>query len=539
MAKAYTPVGELQYARSTSDGPRGPDPTPMRHRPTLLIVLDGWGHREAAEFNVIKGHAPHFHGLAARYPTTLLSASGEEVGLPLGLMGNSEVGHTNLGAGRIVYQEITRINKAIRERRFHQNGALVGAMEHARVRGSHLHLLGLVSDGGVHASDRHLAELLKMAKERGLAPHQVLVHAITDGRDTPPRSGVGYLETLERDIQNAGVGRIASVVGRYWAMDRDHRWDRVERAYRLLLDRTGVHVDRAVDATHRSYALDVGDEFLEPTVIGDPTAGRLVDGDALLCFNFRADRMRQICSALALDGFDGFPRERRAQLHLVTMTQYRAEFPFPIAYPAQVLRGIFPELVSHRGLRQERIAETEKYAHVTFFFSGGVEAPYAGETRTLIQSPKVATYDLQPQMSAPAVTDAILASLERGETDVYIINFANADMVGHTGIIPAAERAVAAVDACLARIVPAVTRRGGLVAITADHGNAELMWDSVHDQPHTAHTTNPVPLVLCAEDLIGAKLRPMGILADVAPTLLDAMGIAPTDGMDGRSLFLR
>jgi len=507
----------------------------MRHRPTLLIVLDGWGHRDAADDNAILSHGKRFAELRARYPSTLLSASGEEVGLPLGLMGNSEVGHTNLGAGRIVYQEITRIDKAIRERRFHENGALVGAMEHARANGTKLHLLGLVSDGGVHSSDRHLAELLKMAKAQGLRPDQVLVHAVTDGRDTPPRSGIGYLETLERDIANAGVGRIATVVGRYWAMDRDNRWDRVQRAYRLFLEGEGLVVPTAVDAARRSYEKDVGDEFLEPTVVGEPAVMR--DGDALLCFNFRADRMRQICAALSFDAFDGFERGRRAKLHLATMTQYRAEYPFPVAYPQQELRGIFPELISKAGLRQQRIAETEKYAHVTFFFSGGVEAEYAGESRILIPSPKVATYDLQPEMSAPAVTEAILASLERGETDVYIVNFANADMVGHTGIVPAVERAVTAVDQCLARIVPAVTKKGGLVAITADHGNAEMLWDRVHNQPHTAHTTNPVPLILCAEDLIGAKLRPMGILADVAPTLLAAMGLPPSAGMDGRSLL--
>lgn len=509
----------------------------MTRRPVLLVVLDGWGHREATSHNAIRSHAPRFHELLARYPNTLLSASGEEVGLPLGLMGNSEVGHTNLGAGRIVYQEITRIDKSIRDGRFRENAALLGAMDHARREGTRLHLLGLISDGGVHSSDGHVRALLDLAKERGLAAEQVVVHAITDGRDTPPRSGAGYLTALEADIARAGVGRIASVVGRYWAMDRDKRWERLARAYALLLAGEGRRAATALEAVERSYAEDTGDEFLEPTVIGDPGADRLRDGDALICFNFRADRMRQICMALHFDDFDGFDRPTRAKLRIATMTQYRADFPFHVAFPPGELKGIFPELVAAHGLRQERIAETEKYAHVTFFFSGGEEREYPGESRILIPSPRVATYDLQPEMSAPEVTEAVLASLERGKTDVYVINFANADMVGHTGILEAAERAVATVDRCVERIVKAAAARGGLVAVTADHGNAEMLWDERNDQPHTAHTTNPVPIVLCAEDLRGAKLRPMGILADVAPTLLEWMRLAPSEGMDGRSLL--
>ncbi len=509
----------------------------MKRRPLVLIVLDGFGHRDALEYNAIRKEARTFYGLCDRYPHGLLSASGEEVGLPLGLMGNSEVGHMNLGAGRVVYQDVTRIDKSIRDGEFQGNAAFTRLFAKLVASGKALHFVGLIGDGGVHASEFHLRHLLRMAAAAGLRADQVFVHALMDGRDTPPRSGAQYLETLEGDILKAGVGRIASVVGRYWAMDRDSRWERVERAYDLLTAGVGERFATAADAVRASYDAGTGDEFVEPSVIGEPGLGRMADGDGVVCFNYRADRMRQICRALGLANFDDFERKTKPELELVTMTQYRDDFPFAIAFPPNELRGTLGEVVSAAGLRQERIAETEKYAHVTFFFSGGQEAELAGESRTLVPSPRVATYDLQPEMSAFTVRDKILASLERGETDVYIINFANADMVGHTGIIAAAEAAVRAVDACLAAIVPEITKRGGTVAITADHGNAELMWDVEHDQPHTAHTVNPVPIVLCSEDLIGASLRPMGILADVAPTLLEIGGLDAPDGMDGRSLF--
>lgn len=500
-------------------------------------MLDGWGHREAREHNAILQRAVRFQELQARYPHTLLTASGEEVGLPLGLMGNSEVGHMNLGAGRVIFQDITRIDRAIREGAFAQNPAFVSLMERVRRERKQLHFFGLISDGGVHSSDAHLRSLLEMACRRGLAPDQVLVHAVTDGRDTPPRSGAGYLAALERDIAQAGVGRIASVVGRYYAMDRDKRWERVQRAYDLLTAGVGEVHATAAEAIRASYAAGTGDEFVEPCVVGEPRAGRLADGDGLICINFRADRMRQICEALAYDGFAGFERRVRPQVEIVTMCQYRAEFPFAVAFPPIELSGTFPEVLSASGLRQLRVAETEKYAHVTFFFSGGREAELPGEARILIPSPKVATYDLQPEMSAFGVRDALLRAVERDETDVYIVNFANADMVGHTGIMEAAEAAVSAVDQCLAAIVPAVVARGGLVAITADHGNAEQMWDDEHDQPHTAHTTNPVPIVLCSPDLLGVRLRPMGVLADVVPTLCELCGIEKSPGMSGVSLL--
>lgn len=509
----------------------------MNRRPIVLIVLDGFGHREATESNAVVAGAPYFQELLGKYPHALLSASGKEVGLPLGLMGNSEVGHLNLGAGRVVFQDTTRIDRSIETGEFATNGALLAAIDGAIARGKSLHLMGLIGTGGVHASEHHLRHLLKLCADRGLAQDRVLVHAILDGRDTPPRSGREFLHTLEADLAEAGVGRIASVIGRYWAMDRDKRWERVERAYRLLLEGEGQEHPSADAAIAQSYAQDTGDEFCEPCVIGLPDQGRIQDGDALICFNFRADRVREICEALTSDDFDGFERPSRADVQTTTMTQYRSDFPFPVAYPPRELHGLFSEVVSAAGLRQKRIAETEKYAHVTYFFSGGKEAELPGESRELVQSPKVATYDLQPEMSAPEVRDRILRSLRADETDVYIINFANADMVGHTGIYEAALAAIQAVDACLRDIVPEVTKRGGVVAITADHGNAEQLWDPVSNQPHTAHTTNPVPIVFCSDDLVGTKLRPMGILADVAPTLLELSGLTKPDEMDGLSLL--
>ena len=513
----------------------------MTRPPLLLVVLDGWGHRPERDFNAVAGNSPYFHELLGRYPHTLLTACGEEVGLPLGLMGNSEVGHMNLGAGRVVFQDVSRIDRSIEEGDFFENAALCSAMDRVRRERKKLHLLGLVSDGGVHSSALHLRSLLVLAARLGLAADSVVVHAITDGRDTPPRSGAGHLEALERDIEGAGVGRVASVVGRYWAMDRDRRWERVSRAYHLLVCGEGQRATGAAEALRRSYASDVGDEFVEPALVGAPQEGgdegRIGDGDCVLCFNFRADRMRQICMALGLEGFGEFERRRTVDVELVTMTRYRADFPFAVAYPPVKIEGIFGELVSAAGLRQKRIAETEKYAHVTFFFSGGEEQPLPGEERILIPSPRVATYDLQPEMSAQGVCDAILDSLTKEDSEVYVVNFANPDMVGHTGDFAAACKAVAKVDDCLRQVVPEVLRRGGSVAITADHGNTEMMWDAEHDCAHTAHTLNPVPFVLCSEAHAGAPLREHGVLADVAPTLLEVLALEPSEGMDGESLL--
>ncbi len=510
----------------------------MKQKPIVLIVLDGWGRREACEDNAIEANSPYFHDLLGRYPNTLLSCSGKEVGLPLGLMGNSEVGHMNLGAGRIVWQDITRIDREIENGNFFEIGAFAGLMDRVKRENKQLHLTGLVSDGGVHSSDAHLRALLNMAAQRGLAPDQVCVHAILDGRDTAPRDGARYIAALEKDISEAGVGRIVSVIGRYFAMDRDTRWERVKKAYDLFVGGVGARAESAEAAVRAAYEANTGDEFVEPIVVGDPSEGRLSDGDGLICFNFRSDRVRQLCLALGFDDFDGFERGRRPELEIATLTQYRADFPFAIAFPPNELKGLFSEVVSAAGLRQERIAETEKYAHVTFFFSGGKEEELPGESRILIPSPKVATYDLQPEMSSAGVRDALIASLKKGETDVYVVNFANADMVGHTGDPIATAAAVRAVDACLAEIVPVVTSLGGVVAITADHGNAEQLWNPTSGQPHTAHTTNPVPIVICSEDLVGAKLRKMGILSDVTPTLLDIAGLERSPEMDGASLLL-
>ncbi len=509
----------------------------MKHRPLLLIILDGWGTSEATEHNAIRQAAPYFHGLLDRYPNSLLSASGKEVGLPLGLMGNSEVGHLNLGAGRTVYQDVTRIDKSIADGEFAQIGAFKRLMQRLAKDGKQLHLMGLVSDGGVHASDHHLRELLKLAAANGLAAEQVQVHAILDGRDTPPRSADKFLGQLEKDIEAAGVGRVASIIGRYYAMDRDKRWDRVARAFNLFVHGLGESKPNSSASIQDSYSADIGDEFAEPVVIGAPDEGRMQTGDGLICFNYRADRMREICDALCQPDFDGFERGALPELEIVTMTQYRADFSFAVAYPPTALKGVFSEVVSQAGLTQKRIAETEKYAHVTYFFSGGSEAPVEGEERILIPSPKVATYDLQPEMSAPQVADEILKALKKDETDVYIINFANADMVGHTGIWGAALKAVATLDGLLAKIVPVVTAMGGVVTITADHGNSEQLWDPTSNQPHTAHTLNPVPVVFCSDDLIGAKIRPMGVLGDVAPTLLKLAGVEAPEGMTGVPLL--
>ena len=509
----------------------------MQRPPLMLLVLDGWGHREARESNAIAAAAPRFHELLGRYPHALLHACGREVGLPAGIMGNSEVGHMNLGAGRVIHQDITRIDAAIEDGSFAANPVLTDAMDLARSEGRNLHLLGLVSDGGVHASDAHLRALLRMARERGVPAERVLIHAITDGRDTPPRSGPQHLQRLLDACAAEGVGRVVSLVGRYWAMDRDQRWERVERAYDLFVSGEGERFDSPLAALEAAHAAGVGDEFVEPAVIGPAEGTRIDDGDPVLLFNYRADRVRQLCLALAFDDFEGFARRRRVHPRISTFTQYRADFPFPLAFPPNDLRDLFPEVVSRAGLRQVRCAETEKYAHVTFFFSGGKEEVLPGEERILLPSPKVATYDLQPEMSAPQVTEALLAQLAKGETEVYIVNFANADMVGHTGDFDAACRAVATVDDCIDRIVKAAKARGGTVVITADHGNSEMLWDTVHDQPHTAHTLNPVPIVFCGEGLLGQQLRPHGVLADVAPTLLQLLDLPQPELMTARSLF--
>ncbi|RMH02712.1 MAG: 2,3-bisphosphoglycerate-independent phosphoglycerate mutase [Planctomycetota bacterium] len=504
--------------------------------PTLLLVLDGWGQAPATDWNAItRAPAENFLRWTAEWPTALLSASGREVGLPRGLMGNSEVGHTNLGAGRVVFQTISRIDRAIEEGEFRLNGALRGAVQHALDHGSTLHLWGLIGDGGVHASDRHYRALLELAREMGLPGERLAFHALLDGRDTPPNAAPQHLAALEEMLAACG-GRLATICGRYFGMDRDRRWDRTERFWRaMVLGRAEHEAAAAGAALAAARERGESDEFVQPTLIA---GGRPVrDGDAVLCFNFRADRVRQLSEAFLAEDFAGFDRVRRPRVHYVTMTRYRDDFACPVAFPPEELRAMFGELVAAAGRRQFRCAETEKYAHVTFFFNGGREDPYPGEERLLVPSPKVATYDLQPEMSAPEVCDQVCRRLERGQHDLYVVNFANSDMVGHTGIQAAAEAAVRAVDACLGRIVAAALARGGTVAITADHGNSEQMRDPTTGEPHTAHTLNPVPFLLLGERFRGARLRPHGVLADVAPTLLETMGLAQPTEMDGRSLL--
>ncbi len=512
-----------------------------RRVPLVLAVLDGFGLAPAGPHNAISlARTPHWDGWWAAAPRTQLSASGEDVGLPDRLMGNSEVGHLNLGAGRIVNQPLTRITKAIRTGDFLRNAALRGACAHVRKSGGALHLMGLISDGGVHSHLDHVPGFLALAKAEGVA--RVFVHAFTDGRDTPPSSGAAYVATLEAMLAGSGVGRIATVSGRYWAMDRDQRWERVEKAWRALVLGEGATAPSAAATIAAAYAAGTTDEFIAPTVIVDAAGvplGRIGDGDAVLHLNFRPDRARELARALMRDDFDGFARPGRSvDLAFVGLTRYDEALDLPVAFPPEDIQETLGDLYAGLGLSQLRIAETEKYAHVTYFFSGGREAPLAGEERCLVPSPRVATYDLEPAMSAPGVTDQVVRRISAGPPDLVVLNFANADMVGHTGMLAPTIVAVEVLDACLARVEAAVRDAGGLLAITADHGNAEQMWDAARGEPHTAHTTNPVPFVLLGEAARGVRLE-AGRLADVAPTLLDLLGLDAPRAMTGRSLLRR
>jgi 2,3-bisphosphoglycerate-independent phosphoglycerate mutase len=509
-------------------------------RPVALVILDGWGINESCDQNAVcQARTPHLDNLFQEYPSTRLSASGLDVGLPPGQMGNSEVGHLNIGSGRIIYQDLTRISKSIADGDFFHNPVLVGAMEKVRAGGKALHLLGLVSDGGVHSHIEHLQALVEMARRQGVG--HVYIHAFLDGRDTPPQSGAAFLQALEEELARIGLGAVATVSGRYYAMDRDNRWERVERAYRALTDGEGIGVDSSAAAVTGAYAAGQHDEFVEPRVIlrgGRPTA-TIDDGDAVIFFNFRSDRARELTRALTDPDFQGFRRERLPQLSsYVCMTEYDATFGLPIAFPPETYPDLFGEVLARAGLRQLRIAETEKYAHVTFFFNGGSEIPFAGEERVLIPSPQdVPTYDHKPAMSAPQVTDEVVARVASGRFDVIILNYANADMVGHTGVIPAAVAAMETVDSCVGRVVEAVLAAGGCLLITADHGNCEQMTDA-QGGVHTAHTANPVPLILVDPRLQGAQLQ-TGILADLAPTMLDLLQLEKPAAMTGRSLLQR
>jgi 2,3-bisphosphoglycerate-independent phosphoglycerate mutase len=500
--------------------------------PVVLIVLDGWGFRAAREGNAIElGRTPTWHRLWERAPRTLLEASGLPVGLPDGQMGNSEVGHLNLGAGRVVAQDIVRISQAITSGEFFRLQPLVDLCGAVRKSGGTLHLMGLIGNGGVHALDQHLLAALELGRR---AEVPVAIHAWLDGRDTMPTSGLGFMEELVQAVGRMG-GRavVSTVVGRYYAMDRDKRWDRTKLAYDAMVNGVGAPAPDAVSAIKQAYEAGETDEFVKPRVIANTP--RIKSGDGVFCFNFRADRMRQIVRALAIDGFDGFDVRDRPTVQLVTMTQYDATFPFPVAFGPVVLSRIVAEVLSERGKTMFRTAETEKYAHVTYFFNGGIEPPYKGEERLLVPSQKVATYDLAPEMSAAGVTDVLCKAIAETQHDFILCNYANGDMVGHSGVLPAAVKAVETVDTCLAQVLAAADKAGATLLVTADHGNCELMIDPETGGPHTAHTTNPVPFLMVGENARGL-LRAGGSLRDVGPTILHLLDIEPPAEMTGRDL---
>jgi len=508
----------------------------QRLRPFALIVLDGWGLAEPGPFNAIsRAHTPTFDRLYNCAAWTTLTTCGEAVGLPAGQMGSSEVGHLNIGSGRVVYQDMVRISKAIRDGEFLQNPALSQAMQIAYERQAGLHLYGLLSDGGVHSLQTHVYALLQMAKAHGLS--RVFVHACLDGRDTPPQSAIPYMQALLEEMHTQGCGAVATVMGRYYGMDRDTRWERTAQAYEAMVHGQGREATDAIAAIERSYSENVTDEFVVPVVMrqldGSPV-GTIQDGDVVICFNFRADRVRQLTRALTDAAFSGFPRAQKPDVHYACLTRYSPDFDLPVAFPPQSLDHILAEVFAQHGIRNVRVSETEKYAHVTYFFNGGEETPFDGEERILIPSPQVATYDLQPEMHAQLVTDAAVERLETGGTDAVILNFANADMVGHTGNFDATVQAIETLDTCVGRLVDTVHKLGGWAIVTADHGNAEQMFDPVTNSPHTAHTLNPVPFILYDTAFHGT-LRP-GALCDIAPTILGVLGVDQPAEMTGSDL---
>lgn len=513
----------------------------MTHDRVVLLVLDGWGISKNMQGNAIAASkTPEYTRLVTGYPHTELLASGEAVGLPEGQMGNSEVGHLNLGAGRIVYQDSTRISKSIKDGDFFQNQTLLSAMHTVKASGANLHIMGLLSDGGVHSRMDHIFALLDMAKAQGLT--NVFFHAFLDGRDTPPSSALTYIQQLESHMSSAGIGKIATISGRYYAMDRDKRWERVQKAYEALVAGEGIRKYSAQEAVQHSYEHDRTDEFVVPTVLLDPSTNKHValikSNDAVIFGNFRSDRAREITRALTDPDFQGFKRRNPPSLSaFVCLTQYDETFRLPIAFGPVRLTHILGEVLSANNIRQLRIAETEKYAHVTFFFNGGEEQPFAQEDRVLVPSPRdVATYDQKPEMSARQITDKLLESILSRQYGFILANYANPDMVGHTGIIGAAVKAVEVIDECIGKVVNAALEEGMKVIITADHGNIECMSDPATGQPHTAHTTDPVPCIIVRQGLI---LREQGVLADIAPTVLDLMGIAIPAEMTGKSLLIK
>ena len=512
-------------------------------QPLVLIVMDGWGCAPEGPGNAVAlANTPVMDSIWKKYPHTKLEASGTRVGLPAGQMGNSEVGHLNMGAGRVVYQDLVRISLAIQDSSFFQNPAFLKAIQHVKERGSKLHLLGLLGPGGVHSHVDHLYALLSLAAQHHLP--MVEVHAITDGRDTLPASALGYIQEVEERIKALGTGRIATVEGRYYAMDRDRRWDRIEKAYRTLVYGEGEGGPSAEAIVRTSYGKGVTDEFILPAVVREtPEKGEeslISDHDALIFYNFRTDRTREMTRSLVLDDTPPFNRGPKLQdLLVVTMTEYEEGLPVTVAYPAENVDDGLAQLLSENGIRQFHTAETEKYAHVTFFFNGGRENPFPLEDRLLVPSSEVATYDLQPEMSAPQVCDVVLNVLKQGDHPVIVVNFANGDMVGHTGVIPAAIKAVETVDQCVGKLVETVLEKGGVALVTADHGNAEEMIDPESGGPFTAHTTDLVPFVLVGEQTKGVHLREGGALSDIAPTVLELLGIPQPKAMTGKSLIAK
>lgn len=512
----------------------------MSKKPTVLMILDGYGLNDSIEGNAVaEGRTPVMDRLMAKCPFVKGYASGMAVGLPDGQMGNSEVGHLNMGAGRIVYQDLTKITKAIQDGDFFENKALLAACENVKKNGSSLHMMGLVSDGGVHSHNEHIYGLLELAKKQGI--EKVYVHCFLDGRDTPPASGKGYVEELAAKMKEIGVGEVATVMGRYYAMDRDNRWERVKKAYEAMAEGRGETASGGPEGIQASYDKDTTDEFVLPTVVlkdGAPVA-TVKDGDSIIFFNFRPDRAREITRTFCDDAFEEFDRGERIKATFVCFTEYDVMIENKlVAFVKDEITNTFGEFLAANGKTQARIAETEKYAHVTFFFNGGVEEPNKGEDRILVKSPKVATYDLKPEMSAYEVCDKLVEAIKSDRYDVIIINFANPDMVGHTGVEAAAIRAIEAVDECVGRAVEALEEVDGQMFICADHGNAEQLIDDKTGEPFTAHTTNPVPFILVNADP-AFKLREGGCLADIAPTLIEMMGMEQPEEMSGKSLIVR
>lgn len=506
-------------------------------KPVMLIILDGWGIRTTEHGNApLLANTPNYDRWLTTLERAVLDASGEAVGLVPEQMGNSEVGHLNLGAGRVVYQDISRINNAIRDNTLRTNAAIQSAFEKVRETGGNLHLIGLLSDGGVHSHQTHLNALLDITKAEGINP---VIHIITDGRDTPANSGIGFIQELEHYLKEINHGRVSTLSGRYYAMDRDKRWTRTQRAYDALMRKNGQRVATVVEGIQASYSAEVTDEFVEPVIIGEDESLALKSGDAVLCFNFRADRMRQLAQLFATGSVEGYDGETVSDLHVVTMTEYVEGLPVEIAFPPEYLKNTLAEILSKQGKTQYHSAETEKYPHVTFFFNGRNEDAWEGESRTIVPSPQdVATYDQKPQMSAYQLTEATLKRLEETDDDFILINFANPDMVGHTGVLDAAIKAVEVVDECAGRLVDAVTAKGGTVLVTADHGNCDRMIDAITGEPHTYHTTQPVGLFAISRDTF-YDLRPRGILADVAPTVLHLLNVEQPAEMTGVSLVAR